>query len=118
MEPWWDASFSNTLGGIVGSTIGVVFGAIGGGVGGPLAGRGQAKTFVLGMFWSGTAVGVALVLATVVAALLGQPFHVWQWMLICGVVLASVNAVVLPQLHRAYRVAEERRLAAEELRRS
>jgi MFS family permease len=118
MEPWWSEAFSNTLGGTVGATIGVVFGGIGGGVGGPLAGSGRAKTFVLGMFWTGAVVGLALVAASVVAAILGQPFHVWQWMLICGVVLASVNAVVLPQLHRAYRRAEERRLAAAELRRS
>lgn len=118
MEPWWDASFSNDLGAWLGTSFGLFFGGIGGGIGGPLAGRGRAKTFVLGMFWSAFSVGAAMVLFALVAALLGQPSHVWQWPLTGGTVLAVVSAVVLPQLHRVYRIAEERKLAAAELRRA
>jgi len=118
MEPWWDESFSNMIGAIGGTSIGVIFGGIGGGIGGPLAGRGKAKTFVLSMFWGAIAIGALTLLTAIVAALLGQPFHVWQWMLFCGLILTAVSAGVLPAIHNAYRVAEERKLAAAELRRA
>ena len=118
MEPWWDESFSNTLGAIAGAVIGPVFGGIGGGVGGPLAGRGKAKRFVLGMFWSGAILGALLLLTAAIAGALGQPSHVWIWMLLCGGILGFVCGGLLPVMHHVYRVAEERKLAAEELRRA
>ncbi|MEZ5979232.1 MAG: hypothetical protein R3F34_13545 [Planctomycetota bacterium] len=118
MDPWWTQTDAGLVGGGLGAFVGVVFGGIGGGIGGPLAARGRARGFVTGFFKLGVALGVLLLVGGIVALALGQPFHVWFWLAQPGLVLTFVMGALLPVVNRAYRQHEERRLAAEELRRS
>lgn len=117
MTEWWTAQDAGLIGGIGGAIIGVVFGGIGGGVGGPLAALGKAKPLVLGIFYVGIALGVACLGVGVYAIAVGQPFHVWYAPLLGGVLLCSIMGPLLFVVRARYREHEQRRLAAEELRR-
>ncbi len=117
MNDWWTAQEAGLVGGIGGSVIGVVFGAIGGGIGGPLAAKGLAKPFVLGIFMLGIALGVACLGLGVAAVTLGQPYHVWYAPLLGGLLLCGIMGPLLFVVRARYREHDQRRLAAEELRR-
>ncbi|MEZ6242418.1 MAG: hypothetical protein R3B57_05185 [Phycisphaerales bacterium] len=117
MTEWWTAQEAGLIGGIGGAAIGVIFGGIGGGVGGPLAAMGKAKTLVLAIFALGIALGVACLGVGVVALSLGQPSHVWYVPLLAGVLLCSIMGPLFFAVRQRYRQHEQRKLAAEELRR-
>jgi len=117
MDPWWTEQQAGMIGGLLGAGIGVFFGGIGGGLGGPLAAAGRAKAFVLGIFGAGIAIGAVLVITGLVALVLGQPWHVWLWLIMPGAVCAVVCGSLFPIVRMRYRQHEERVLAAEEFRR-
>jgi hypothetical protein len=116
-QPWFDPQ-----------QFGMYFGAIGGGVGGSLAGmlgaitgilapRGRGKVPVIAAWVLFMLAGTLSLALGVVALVSGQPYGIWYPLLLVGVILEGVCtpllfAVVLP----VYRMAEARKLAAEEIR--
>jgi hypothetical protein len=77
--------------------------------------RGRARNFVLRAWFALWAVGVALLIAGVVAVAKGQPWGVWYGLLLPGAVGTLVvggNSLVI---RKRYREVEERRLAARDL---
>ena len=116
---WWSPQQAGIVGAVLGGVVGgVLVGAIGGGVCAPLAAKGRARAFVQSYAVFCAAVGLAILLAGLVAAMVDQPFHVWFWLFQPGliVLLLSIGSVVL--FRRAYAQHERRRLAAEEFRRA
>ena len=77
----------------------------------------RAKAFVLGfqIFW--IALGVGLLIAGIVAALLGQPGYVMHPFLLVGAITTAVMGGLLPVTLARYREAEKRKLDAAEFRR-
>lgn len=116
MTPWFDEQTAGLVGGLLGAGVGTVFGGIGGGIGGPLAALGKAKTFVLGIFIVGIALGVAMLGVAVVAIASGQPWWVWVSFLGPGVICAGVMGGLLPVVKLRYRQAEQRKLDAQSFR--
>ncbi len=120
MDPWWTQQQAGMIGGLLGGVVvGAIFGGLGGGIGGPLAAKGIAKRFVVGFFIFGIITGLAIAGVGLTALALGQPFHVWFWLLQPGALLAFLYAVLLPTvILKSYQRHDERKLAAEELRRA
>lgn len=115
---WWTPQQAGVLGAILGGGLcGVMLGAIGGGVCGPLAGKGIAKRFVMGYLGFIGLLGLAMLGGGVVAVTLGQPYHVWYPLVLPGVLCTVLVGVMRFSLGKAYRRHDERRLAAEEIRR-
>jgi MFS family permease len=118
MTEWFTNPEAGVLGAILGGSIGIV----GGGIGGPLMGyfvpKGRAKTFILGFLWFWFILGVALIITGIVAITQSQPYHVYYPFLFCGGIASVVMGPLIPVIARRYRAAEQRRLAAEEFRRS
>ncbi len=116
---WWTAQQAGLVGAVIGAGLGgVMMGAIGGGVCGPLVGKGLARSFVLTYFGLLALIGLGIAAAGVYALAIGQPFHVWFWLLQPGLLVGGLAAAFVPLMGRAYRRHEVRRLAAEEFRRS
>ncbi len=118
MTEWWTNQDAALIGAIGGSFIGVFFGGIGGGIGGPLAAKGIGKPFVLGLYIVGIALGAVLSAGAIAALIDGQPYHVWYPLSLGGVLLLFVMTPLFFVLRLRYRQHEERKLAAEELRRA
>ncbi len=118
MNEWWTAQEAGLIGGVGGAVIGVVFGGVGGGLGGPLAAKGMAKAFVLGMYYVGIVIGVVCLGIGVYAVSIGQPYHVWYPPLLGGLLLCAIMTPLLFVIRTKYREHDQRRLAAEELRRA
>ncbi len=118
MDPWWTEPGAGIAGAIIGGVGGTVLGGIGGGVCGPLAAAGKARGFVMGFFWTALIVGAALVITGVVAMIfLDQPTHVWLVLTAPGALFAALSGGLIPAIKKRYTDAEQRKLAAEELRR-
>ncbi len=115
---WFDSNTAGLVGAIVGSGIGVVVGGIGGPLAGTLAPRGKAKKLVIGFYVACLALGVIFALAGVAALVMGQPFHVWFVFAMPGALTATLTGALLPVVLNRYAQADQRRLEAEELRRS
>ncbi len=117
MTPWWTDPQAGLVGGIAGSVLGLL-----GGVWGTLVGfgapRGRFKPFVFGlsMFLIGT--GVLCLIAGVVAVIMGQPFFVYYPLGLIGLISTATIGGQLPMVRRRYQEADNRRLDAEEFRRS
>jgi hypothetical protein len=114
---WWTPEQGGMIGAMLGAGVGVLLGGIGGGVCAPLAVRGKAKRFVFAFLGAITVMGAALLVGSVVAMAVGQPYHVWYPILLPGVLSAPLGSFMLWIMRRSYRQHDERRLAAEELRR-
>jgi hypothetical protein len=114
--PW----FSNP--GAVGGLIGAGVGVLGGGIYGPLVGilasRGKAKTLVMGYHGLLLLLGLALLIAGLVALFGGQPYRVWFTFVLPGGILTMLMVFLAPVVAMRYREAEQRRLQAEEFRRN
>lgn len=117
MDPWWTEQGAGIAGAIIGGVGGSLLGGVGGGVCGPLAAKGKARTFVMGFFIAAFLIGVALIGVGVTALALGQPFHVWFWLAMPGVLFAVLSGVMIPTFRARYAHHEQRRIASEELRR-
>lgn len=115
---WWTNQQAGLVGGLLGAGVGgILLGAIGGGVCGPLAGKGIGKSFVIAYAWFVAVLGVVILAAGIYALAVGQPFHVWFWLFHPGMLatLLGIGGVFL--FRKIYARHEQRRLAAEELRR-
>jgi len=109
-EPWFGPMWAwlpGTLLGIIGGTLG--------GLAGWLAPRGKAKGLILGSFGLLIGICAVLLIAGVVALLVGQPYHVWYGLGLTGVIGVLVFGLNTPQILRRYRQAEVRRMTAQDL---
>jgi hypothetical protein len=105
--------------------FGVYVGAIGGGVGlvctlgsvtGILAPRGKGRG-VLTIVWAVcAAAGLGSLAMGVVALVSRQPHGVWYPLLLDGVLVGGLSTMAVVMLPRLYQAAEQRKLAAGDLR--
>jgi hypothetical protein len=109
--PWWSDQTAGWIGGIVGSVCGLLGGLIG-----ILGGLGRARRFVMTLTTGLIGLGVASLIAGVVAVILGQPYAVYYPLLLLGGILAGVCGGILPALRRGYEQRELRRMAAMDAR--
>lgn len=110
IEPW----FPEHYGWIFGASIGVLGGVVGTLVG-CLAPWGKAKTVVFFLYWF-SLIASALCLVTGLAALIaGQPYGIWYGLLLSGVIGCCVFGFNYFTLVYAYRQAEARKMAAQNL---
>ncbi|GMV72173.1 MAG: hypothetical protein DYG93_08690 [Leptolyngbya sp. PLA2] len=116
MEPWVPLDKAWMLGAFIGGGGGTAIGLLGA-TAGVLAPRGIGRRAVLGSMLAFALIGLGLVVAGVVGLIVGQPFHVWFWLLQPGVIFAFVTGPLIPVVARRYAQAEQRRLDAEALRR-
>jgi biotin transporter BioY len=111
MQPWFD---QNHYAWIPGTIYAVAAGLMGGLVGW-LAPRGRARNFVLRAWFALWAAAVALLVAGFVALAQGQPWGIWYGFLLPGVIGTLVVGINSYVVRRAYRLVEERKLAARDL---
>src|SRR5262249_34168178 len=109
-DPWFDPSYAWLPGTLLGCVGGLV-----GGLAGVLAPRGRAKALVLGSFWALFVTSAVLLVAGVIALRAGQPYAVWYGLGLAGLIGVLVLGYNGPQIPRAYRQAEERRMQAQDL---
>jgi hypothetical protein len=114
--PWFDDP--NHFGAWCGAALGVLGGLIGtlSGVTGSLAARGIGRRVVLPIWWTSAALGALLLVTGLIALIGGQPYGIWYPLTLGGSVIAVIEGALLPTIYRRYREADERRLAAAELR--
>jgi hypothetical protein len=100
---WIPGTALGVLGGLYGSLVGL------------LAPQGKAKGFVLGLHAT-LLIASGVLLATAVLALVaGQPFGVWYGLGQPGVIGLVLFAALFPVVQNAYRMAERRKMAAQDL---
>jgi hypothetical protein len=117
MIPLWTDQEAGLIGGIAGSVVGVLGGVLGT-VAGICAPRGQCKAFVFGLAIVMIGAGIISLITGVAALLLEQPYGVYYPLLLMGIVCTVVLGSFMPVLRQRYREADNRRLDAEEFRRS
>ena len=104
---WWSPQQSGLIGGIGGSIIGCFGGLIGW-----LVSKGKARKFVLAATTSSIVLGILLIIAGLVAAILKQPYSVWYALLLPGVILVLVFSLNLHSIQRRYDELEIRRMTS------
>ncbi len=117
MTEWFSAETSNLFSAIAGGLVGCVAGGIGGPLVGVCAPKGKARGLVMGFVWFWLVVGVAMLGMGIGAVAFGQPGYVMRPFLLIGGVTTGVMTMMVVVARARYAEAEQRRLAAEELRR-
>ncbi|MFQ5506159.1 MAG: hypothetical protein ACE5F1_15405 [Planctomycetota bacterium] len=118
VEPWFDPNrFGAWYGSVAGGGGGVIGGTLGA-LGGWLAPKGKGRSFVIGGMFCMLVFGLANLAFGITALVLGQPYGIWYGGLLCGVIFTAVTASLIPVMNKRYRQAEQRRMEAEDLRRS
>ncbi len=115
MEAWWSNEAAAYIGAIGGSGVGLL-GGVFGVMAGVLAPRGKAKGLVVGLHVTLIVVGACMLVAGIVAVSMGQPYHVYYPLLLCGGIVSLVLGGLLPGTLMRYRQAEQRKLDAGLLR--
>lgn len=113
---WWTMNSGTMLGAFGVGGLGA-FAGIFGAASGYLAPRGIAKSAVLAVHGTLIGIGVLALSAGLVAALTGQPYHVYYPLLLGGGILSVVMGAMFPVIRARYRQAENRKMDAESLRR-
>ncbi len=111
VAPWFDpnafawipGTFFGVFGGILGSLIGV------------LGSRGKAKGLIVALESAFVIVSAALLAASGMALITGQPYGIWYGLGLPGVLGVVMSAWMVPLTKNVYRQAEQRRLAAKDL---
>jgi hypothetical protein len=104
---WWSANAAPWVGGIGGPIIGFM-----GGLLGWLSQKGVARTFVLTAWKCGIAFGLACLIATIIAIIVGQPWFVAMPLSVFGFVSAVVFSTTWPAARKRYDEVEIRRMAS------
>ena len=104
---WWSDRTAGWLGGIGGSMLGVL-----GGVIGLLGGRGKARRLVVALLGFMLVVGVASLIAGLIALLRSQPYGVYYPLVLLGILCTVLPTVMLATVRRRYEQAELRRMNA------
>jgi hypothetical protein len=110
-DPWFN---ENLYSWIPGTALGVL-GGLWGGMAGMLAPRGRVRGLVVGGMWALLLASAVLLALGLIALLSGQPYGVWYGLGLPGAIGLVALGVNLPVIHRVYRAAEERKLAARDL---
>ena len=116
MNPWWNEAVGTYIGAFGGAGIGVIGGTFGG-LAGMLAQQGKARGAVLGFQLTFVVLGALTLIAGIVAAATGQPYHVFYPLLLLGGITTAVMGGLYPVMRKRYAEAEHRQLEAEEIRR-
>lgn len=117
MTPWWDNQTAGWIGGILGTGVGIA-GGLFGTLAGILVPRGRGKRIVVGCAVALLIFGAACTVVGVTALLQGQPYAVWYMFLLTGCMTTILAVILFPIIVSGYRRAEQRRLDAQEFRRS
>ncbi len=104
---WLPDRAVGVIGAVLGSTIGLLGALIG-----VLVSRNRGRRFVLPAMTVATALGVALIVASIAAIPAGQPPGVVLLLFVAGAILAAAFGASLPRVRRAYAEAELRRMRA------
>lgn len=115
--PWFSTETSALVGGIGGAAVGVLGGCLGAAAG-VLAPKGKGRGFVLGTMMACAVLGVCLLIAGIFAVSTGQPYGVWYPLVLLGAIMTGVLGGLIPVVRKRYAEAEQRRLDADDLRRS
>lgn len=110
IQPWFPEHYAW----IFGASIGVLGGVVGT-LGGCLAPFGKAKTLVFGVYWLAIIASVACLIAGISALISGQPYGVWYGLTLAGAIGSVVFGVNYFTLNNAYRMAEARKMTAQNL---
>lgn len=116
MHEWWSAQTAIWIGSLGGGGLGTLAGLFGAAVG-LLAPRGLARGPVLATHLALVLIGAAMLLAGLLALVLGQPYHVYYPLGLIGLILTAVMGPLWPVVRARYRQAEARRLEAAQFRR-
>ncbi len=117
MNPWWTDQQAGLIGGIGGSVLGIL-GGIFGSLAGICAPQGKFRGLVFGLAYFMIASGITLLLTGIVALAMGQPYGVYYPLLLIGLLASGLMGGLLPVIRKRYQEADNRRLDAEEFRRS
>ena len=118
MTDWWDQSTGTIIGAVLGAGLGTACGLFGGVVG-MLAPRGIGRVPVLTAHVLFLSIGVACLATAIVALIMGQPWSAVVFPLFLpGLVVTMVMGPLLPVVRMRYAQADQRRIEAEEIRRS
>lgn len=104
---WWSRRTANLVGSLAGTLLGCL-----GGLLGILAEKGKARSFVLITLSSFLVVGVLGSVVGLAALVAGQPFEVWFFPLLTGVLLVAIPLPMRSQMRRRYAEVELRRIAS------
>jgi hypothetical protein len=110
-EPWFDPMYAWLPGTVLGCLCGLA-GGIGGGL---LVPAGKAKGLVVGSMAVLLAASAIMLIAGAAGYFTGQPYGVWYGLGLAGVIGVVVIGANLPVVLRAYRLAEERRIKAQDM---
>jgi hypothetical protein len=111
IEPWFNP---NLYAWIPGTFLGLLGGLLGT-LGGIFAPRGKHRGLVLGVFAFSMLYSAGLLAAAIVALCQGQPYGIWYGLGLPGVLGLIIFGVNLPTMLNTYRMAEERRMQAQDL---
>ncbi len=108
--PW----FSEMYAWIPGTCVGVLAGIFGALVG-SLAPAGKAKFFVFGFYWLLLGASAIMLVAGIIALVIGQPYGVWYGLGLGGLIGTLVLGCNYFTMANVYRRAEQRKLDAQNL---
>ncbi|HQK92055.1 MAG TPA: hypothetical protein PLD23_01045 [Armatimonadota bacterium] len=116
-EPWFDPMRFGILFGAIGGGLGGTFIGVLGGLTGALAPQGKGRAVIVPIWVVTSALGALCLAVGIVAVVSGQPYGIWYPLVLAGGLVTVLCPtllclVVLPR----YREAEQRRLAAREIR--
>ncbi len=117
-EPWFDANTFGTMYGVIGGGVGGILCGVLGAIGGILAPRGKGRRFVLGSMAVLVVAGAVQLVIGLIALASGQPYGIWYPMVLCGVILVTVIAPLIPLVRTRYAQLDQRRIDAEAIRHS
>jgi multidrug transporter EmrE-like cation transporter len=111
-DPWFN---ENLYSWIPGTALGILAG-LWGCLAGMLVPYGRARSLILGGMWVILFASAVLLSLGLIALLSGQPYDVWYGLGLAGAIGLVVIGVNTPNVYRLYRTAEERKLAAHDLK--
>lgn len=104
---WWTPRDSGVLGGVFGSTFGLLGGAIG-----ILTSKGRSRRAVMALVRTAIVLGTCLTVLGLAAWMAGQPFHVWNVLILTGLMVVAIFSTNLGSIRRRFEEAELRRMSA------
>ena len=104
---WWDNRMAGWIGGIFGPLFGIL-----GAIVGVLAGRGRGRDFCLGVCWFVFVIGIACLIAGLVALQQSQPYQVYFPLLLLGTIGTVVMGSLIPQTRKRFADLELHRMEA------
>ena len=104
---WWSPEIAPWIGGIGGPLIGCL-----GGLLGWLSQKGIARRIVLTTWKCCIVFGIACLMATVIALVVGQPWYVTMPLTVFGVVCTGIFGIIWPAARKRYDEFEIRRMTS------